>query len=155
MAEFTGTPRQVATWLIGQPDDKLFTIKEHREKRSKTANGYYWVLVTQLSQALGISKDETHRQLILQYSTCDVFTVLDEVPLEGYLDYYEVFGHGVLNGREYKHVRVYKGSSEMDSKEFSNLLKGCIYECEQQGIETLTPRELANLPWVDERKESK
>ena len=154
MSEFTGTPWQIVSWLSEQPGDKRFTVREHREKRSKTANAYYWVLVTNLSQALGISNEETHGQLLRQYGVCDVFTVLETVPLESYMRYYDVFGHGVLNGREYKHVKVWKGSSEMDSAEFSNLLKGCIYECEQQGIQTLTPRELAQLPWVDERKES-
>lgn len=152
MDSFTGYPRQVMAWLLEQPEDKRFTVKEHRERRSNTANAYYWVLVTELSRALGISKDETHGSLLRQYGVCDVFTVLESVPLGDYMRYYDVFGHGVLNGREYKHVRVWKGSSEMDSAEFSNLLKGCIYECEQQGIQTLTPRELANLPWVDERK---
>ena len=152
MAEFTGTPREVTVWLMSQPDEKLFTVKERRERRSNSANAYYWVLVTKLSRKLGVSNEETHGQLLRQYGTCDVFTVLEEVPLGSYIRYYDVFGHGVLNGREYKHVRVWKGSSEMDSGEFSALLKGCIYECQEQGIETLTPRELEMLPWVDERR---
>jgi len=151
-SEFTGTPREVTRWLMEQDPSKRFTCKEWREGRSKSANAYYWVLVTKLSQTLGISKDEVHGQMLRQYGVCDVFTVLKTVPLEQYARYFDVFGHGVMKGREYKHVRIWKGSSEMDSGEFSNLLKGIIYECEQQGIETLTPRELAELPWIDERK---
>ena len=154
MTEFVGTPRQCTMWLMERDPDAKFVVKEWRDRRSKTANGYYWALVTKLSSALGISKDETHDNLLKQYAECEVVTVLSKVPLESYFDHYEVFAQGYLNGREYNHVRVYKGSSEMDSAEFSRLLKGCIYECEQQGIETLTPREIEMLPWVDERRGS-
>lgn len=150
--EFVGTPNRVIAWLTEQDPAKEFVIKEYRRKRSNTANGYYWALITKLAYELGISKDEAHEQMLRQYGTCDVFTVLEEVPLQAYARHYDVFGHGVLNGREYKHVRIWKNSSDMDSAEFSTLLKGLIYECEQQGIETLTPRELDMLPWVDERK---
>jgi hypothetical protein len=33
----------------------------------------------------------------------------------------------------------------MDSKEFSMLLDGLIYECKEQGINTMTPAELLKL----------
>ena len=45
-----------------------------------------------------------------------------------------------------------KGSSEMDSGEFSKLLDGVIQECRQQGIETMTPQEAARLRWIEGEK---
>ena len=60
-----------------------------------------------------------------------------------------MFAHGHLNGRDYKHVRIYKRSSRMDSAEFARLLDGMVQECEQQGVQTLTPAEIAELDFVE------
>jgi hypothetical protein len=58
-----------------------------------------------------------------------------------------------MNGKEYNHVRIYKGSSKMDSTEFARLLDGTIQECEQQGIQTLTPREIAELKFIEPKED--
>ena len=145
----TGTPSELISYLQDQPEDKLFTLGEHRQRRSPTANAYYWVLLNKLARKLGLSDTEVHRWMLRDYGQCDVFTVLEDVPLDGYFDYYETFGRGVLDGKSYAHVRVYKGSSKMDSAEFSRLLEGMRYECEQQGIEVMTPQEIAALKFVE------
>ena len=36
----------------------------------------------------------------------------------------------------------------MDRAEFGKLLDGAIQECEQQGINTMTPQEIARLEWI-------
>lgn len=151
--EFTGRPHEIAQWLFQQDRDKTFTVKERRKRRSLTQNGYYWALAAQLSDVLRIGRHELHETMLKRYAPCDVFTVLEEVPLEDYFDHCEVFAHGTLNGREYKHVRIYKGSSKMDSREFSVLLDGMIDECNQQGIQTLTPSEAASLKFVEPKGE--
>lgn len=46
-------------------------------------------------------------------------------------------------------VRVMKGSSQMDSAEFSRLVNGMREECESQGIPVMTPAEIAALRFVE------
>ena len=51
----------------------------------------------------------------------------------------------ILNGKTFKHYKVYKGSSEMDSREMSILINGLVQECQNQGIETKTKAEIDSL----------
>jgi len=142
--------RQRAAELAAQgKDDALFEVRLWKRKRSLTQNAYYWALLNRLGLALGYPSDELHGHMLRSYGPCDVFTVRADVPLGHYFRYYDVVGVGRLDGREYRHVRVFKGSSEMDSNEFSKLLNGCIEECRQQGIETMTQAEAARLRWVE------
>ena len=54
-------------------------------------------------------------------------------------------GESVLNGKEYTHYKVYKGSSEFDTKEMSIFIDGIVEECKNVGIETMTPNEIAKM----------
>lgn len=153
MSEYVGTPREVINWLLGQDMDKTYAVKEQRKRRSLTQNGYYWALADKLSAALRIGKHEVHELMLKRYAPTEVVTVLKEVPLQDYFEHCEVFAEGTLNGKEYNHVRIYKGSSKMDSAEFARLLDGIRDECEQQGIQTMTPSEMAALPFVEPKGE--
>lgn len=133
----------------GREDGLLFEVKVWKRKRSLPQNAYYWALLGRLGEALGYPSDELHRHMLREYGAYDVFTVRADVPLAKYFRYYDVVGSGVMDGVRYSHVRVFKGSSEMDSGEFSRLLNGVIEECRQQGIETMTPEEAARLKWIE------
>ena len=149
MAEYSGTPREVINWLLGQEQDKVFTIKERKQKRTLTQNAYYWVLNDKLADKLRLPRDVLHFYLLKRYAPCVVMSVLEEVPLNDYFKYSEVFAHGEINGKSYKHVRIYKGSSQMDSAEFARLLDGVIDECQTQDIQTMTPQEVARLEFIE------
>ena len=73
---------------------------------------------------------------------------MSDINLQGYFKYYEEIGHGTVQGKEFTHYKIYKGSSQMDSKEFAVLLDGVISECEQVGIPTLTPSEIEKLKFI-------
>lgn len=133
----------------GVPDGLLFEVKVWKRKRSLTQNAYYWALLNRLGLALGYPSDELHGHMLREYGVYDVFTVRSDVPLKDYFRYYDVVGEGWMDGVRYLHVRAFKGSSEMDSSEFSKLLGGAIQECRQQGIETMTPQEAARLRWIE------
>lgn len=149
MDEFTGKPHEVVQWLMAQDRDKTFTVRERKEKRSLTQNAYYWALNDKLADKLRMDRHALHFLMLKRYAPCEVLTVLKKVPLEDYFKYAEVFADGVLNGREYNHVRIYKESSKMDSREFARLLDGIRDECEIQGIQTLTPDEIAQLRFME------
>lgn len=151
-SEYTGKVHEVIQWLLNQDREKTFTIKERKERRTLTQNAYYWVLNGKLAAALGMSRDDMHFHLLKSYAPCEVMSVLERVPLSDYFKYCEVFAQGHLNGRTYNHVRIYKGSSSMDSAEFSRLLEGTIQECAQLGIQTMTPQELAQLDFIEPKE---
>ena len=143
-----GTPQEVSMWLWEQAPDAIVEAKVRRKRRSLTQNGYYWAMLNKLASELRMSDDEVHRWMLRDYGACEVFTVLAEVPLDGYFRYWDEVGTGTLNGREYRHIRAYKGSSEMDSAEFTRLIDGMRQECEAVGIPFMTPEEVARLDFV-------
>ncbi|MBQ9041466.1 MAG: hypothetical protein IJ111_01460 [Eggerthellaceae bacterium] len=144
-----GKPQEIITWLFSQDREKLYEVKERKKGRSLTQNAYYWVLLNQLARKLGYSDTDVHGYMLREYGVCEVFSVRSDVPIEGYFRYYDVIGTGYVNGKEFKHVKVYKGSSEMDSAEFSHLLDGMRQECEAQGLPVMTPEEIARMKFVE------
>lgn len=140
-----GTSNKIITYLLNQAKDKQFELKEYKEKRSLNANNYYWQLVTELGNVLGMDKEWLHFLLLQKYGQSEMISVVAEIDMSDYLKYYTEAGESVLNGKTFKHYKVYKGSSEMDKKEMSILINGLIEECHIQGIETKTPAEINSL----------
>lgn len=121
-------------------------VKEYRKKRSLNANNYAWELITKLADKLRISKEETYFKMLKDYGQSAMISVFSYVDIGHYgLKYYEKAGESVLNGKEYTHYKVYKGSSEFDTKEMSIFIDGIVQECENVGIETMTPNEIAKM----------
>lgn len=147
-----GNAKAIIQWLFDQQEGKLFEIKEKKSKRSLTANAYYWSLLNQLASVMRLSSDKLHFMMLKQYGVCEVVSVRSDIKVDGYFRYYEAIGQSDLNGKEFTHYKIYKGSSEMDSKEFSILLDGLISECEEQGIPVLTPDEVAKLKYIEMRE---
>lgn len=147
-----GNAKAIIQWLFDQQEGKLFEIKEKKSKRSLTANAYYWSLLNQLASVMRLSSDKLHFMMLKQYGVCEVVSVRSDIKVDGYFRYYEAIGQSDLNGKEFTHYKIYKGSSEMDSKEFSILLDGLISECEDQGIPVLTPDEVAKLKYIEMRE---
>ena len=143
-----GTAQEIISWLFEQDREKLFEVKERKCKRSLTQNAYYWSLLNQLARKLKMPDTEVHRNMLRDYGVANVFSAREDVPLQSYFKYYDVIGQGELQGKTYNHVKVYKGSSRMDSTEFSHLLDGMRQECEAQGIVVLTPEETARMEYV-------
>lgn len=140
-----GTSKELIKRLVELPDDKKYEIKEYKEKRSLNANNYYWQLVTELGNVLGMDKEWLHFLLLQKYGQSEMISVVADVDMKNYLKYYAEAGESNLNGKTFKHYKVYKGSSEMDRKEMSILINGLVEECQIQGIETKTPAEINSL----------
>lgn len=149
-----GNAKAIIQWLFDQQDaEKLYEIKEKKSKRSLTANAYYWSLLNQLASVMRTSSDEAHFMMLRRYGVCEVVSVRSDINIKGYFKYFDIIGQSELDGKEFTHYRIYKGSSKMDSKEFSILLDGLISECEEVGIPTLTPDEVAKLRFIEMRKQ--
>ena len=143
-----GNAQAIIQWLFEQDKDKIFEIKEKKQKRTLTQNSYYWSLVNQLSSVLRLNNDDCHFLMLQRYGQYEVISVLSEIDLHGYFKYFKEIGHGTVQGKDFTHYKIYKGSSQMDSKDFAVLLDGVISECEEVGIPTLTPKEIAELKFI-------
>ena len=149
-----GNAETIIQWLFQQDDkNKLYEIKEKKNKRSLTQNSYYWALLNQLAGVMRIDNLALHFLMLQRYGVYEVISVRSEIDVHGYFKYYKEIGHGTVNGREFTHYKIFKGSSQMDSKEFTILLDGLISECEEQGIPTLTREEISKLKFIGEKNE--
>ena len=126
--------------------DKLsIEVKEYREKRSLNANNYAWKLLTEIANVLRSSKEEIYLQLLKRYGQSELISVLSHVPIGNYIKYYEEAGESKLNGKDFTHYRVYKGSSEFDTREMSIFIDGVVSEAKELGIQTETPNQIAEM----------
>ena len=120
-------------------------IDKHREKRSLNANAYAWQLIGKIGNATRESKEEVYFNMLKDYGQSDLVSVLEHIPVEHYFKYYDEAGESTLNGKLFKHYRVYKGSSEFDTREMSIFIDGIVSEAKNLGIETMTPNEIAKM----------
>lgn len=128
-------------------------IKEHREKRSLSANAYFHVLVDKLRQALRISFAECKNVLITSYGQLEYIgdvpaTIKTNITPEAMKESESIHCKPITVADAEEGVfwyRLYRGSHSYDSKEMAQLIDGTIEECKAQDIETMTPDELLRL----------
>lgn len=146
-----GTAETIVKWLFNQSREKLFEVKEHKEKRTLTQNAYMWSLINEIANKMRLSKEDTYIKMLKDYSQVAKVTVRADIEVSRFFKYYEFERETQINGVKFNIYKVYEGSSQMDKNEFSILLDGVIQEAQQQGICTLTPAEIERLRWIDER----
>lgn len=134
-------------------------IKPFRRHRSLSANAYYWLLLGQLARKQHCSNQFAHNLLLRRYGvpeTEDGDMIYAQLPDNDEVmkrmcerdDIHMMPTTKVVkgkNGKYYRFWRMLKGSSHMDSFEFSRLVDGLISECKEVGIETIPPEELERL----------
>ena len=126
--------------------DKLsIEVKPFRQHRSLNANAYAWLLIGKIADVLRAGKDEIYCQLLKRYGQSELISVLSHVPIGNYIKYYEEAGESKLNGKDFTHYRVYKGSSEFDTREMSIFIDGVVSEAKELGIQTETPNQIAEM----------
>lgn len=127
-------------------------IDRYREKRSLNANNYAWKIMSEIGNVLRTSKDEVYLEMLKRYGQSEIISVLAHIPIGEYVKYCEEAGESTLNGKLFKHYKVYKGSSEFDSREMSIFIDGVVSEAKEMGIQTMTPDEIARLKslWREE-----
>ena len=120
-------------------------IDKYREKRSLNANNYAWKLMTEIANIVRASKEEVYLEMLKHYGQSEIISVLAHIPIHEYVKYCEEAGESALNGKLFKHYKVYKGSSEFDTREMSIFIDGIVSEAKGLGIQTMTPNEIAKL----------
>ena len=134
--------------------EKLSLVaKKWRQRRSLDANAYFHVLVGKIADAQTISKAKAKNILICKYGQPQLLpdgspmVYKTNAPVEYMMELESIHSIPIKfseeNGKEVVFYKIYRGSHTYDSKEMSVLIEGTIADAKEQGIETLTPRELA------------
>lgn len=140
-----GNAQQIFDYLTHEEPGKLYELKERKRKRSLNANAYAWALISEMAEALRASKDDVYLMMLRRYGQSSIISVLENVDLSGFVKYYEVIGRAELQGKKFVHYRLYKGSSEYDTREMALLIDGIVSEAKEMDIETLPEHELERL----------
>lgn len=112
-------------------------VKGLRHKRSENANDYFWEIVSQMADKLGVSKEEIYFEMMKKYGQGITVTVRDGVDLSraGFKYFYKL-QDGLSNGVNFVAYRVLIGSSQYNTQEMSVLIKGTVEEARELGIQT-------------------
>lgn len=154
-----GIPYREAKKFVGEmkPRKYVAEIKEHRERRSLDANAYAWQLIGKLSAKLStdgavITPEQVYREAIRDVGdNYEVLPIRDDA-LDRWLQIWsgkglgwvcEVIGKSKFEG--YTNTRCFYGSSVYDTAQMSRLISIIVDECKANGVETMTPEELASL----------
>lgn len=147
---------KLATNGLDPNKEYVCEIKEKREKRSLNANDYYWKLNSQFADYNKVSKIRQHNENLMHYGQAEM---LDGKPVHILMLDTDKFKDSPdihlcpfrapfrKDGKMYRDFILLRGSHTYDSYEMSVLIDGLINEIKGSGahIETMTPRELANL----------
>ena len=78
--------------------------------------------------------------MLKRYGQSEIVSVLSNINVGGYFKYFEPCGVSYLGEKKFTHYKVYKGSSEYDSREMA-----IISEANELGIDTATPQEIERM----------
>ena len=133
--------------FVGEMLDKVYscTIKLFRKSRSLDSNSYAWVVIGKIADILRASKEDVYFNALKHYGQSTVVSIRADIEAKGYFKYFEEIGEGSVNGKSFKHYRVFKGSSEYDSLEMAVLIDGIIQDAQDLGIDVMTPTEIERM----------
>lgn len=141
--------------------EKSVRITPFRNRRSLSANAYYWQLVGMVasSQKPVVSGYFVHNHLLSRYGT--PFIINGELVTAAIPDTEEAYNDAMENadyhlkrtsarkeGKDGRMFRIYvvmQPSHTYNTAEFSKLLEGVISEAKEMGLETLPPDEIERM----------
>ena len=132
----------VVTAQLDSGKEYELTIKEHRKKRSKDANAYFWEFLDKLSVKLNIDKFRLYRELIRDIGGVSDIVCVQNKAVDSLIDGWKHNGIGWFAEKEKSKIKgctnviLYYGSSTYDSAQMSRLIDRLIWECQQVGIDT-------------------
>lgn len=130
--------------------DQKVEIELKKEKRSHDANGYLWVLLSQLQEKLQIPKEELYREYIHNVGSYEVVPIKNEA-VNKFIESWQHNGLGwvceqtksKLDG--YTNVLAYYGTSTYSKEEMARLLDQVVQDCVEQEIPTKRKEDLESL----------
>jgi len=136
-----GNKNKIISWLLNQGEDKIFEIKEYKEKRNLDQNAKYYKLLNELALTLKIGTEELHFEMLKNYSIRYQVLIPKETELRG-IKYYELKKTIKKDNKLFNIYEVYVPSHELKTDEFALLLNGLIEACREQNLEVRSPSEI-------------
>lgn len=128
-------------------------VEPERKKRSLDANAYAWVLIGKMADALtreahgltAYSKEDVYLIMLKRYGQGGVAKIKNsDIPaFKRAWKYCEP--HEKLWDANAAYMRFWVGSSNYNVEEMGVFINGIVAECQNMGIETITPDEQAKL----------
>lgn len=150
---FAVNENQTAKALVDELEGKKVSVKisEYREKRSKDANAYCWVLIGKLAEKLNLPKDEIYINAVKQVGgNYEVVCVLDAA-VDKLCSSWRRNGIGWQTDtmpskiEGCTNVILYYGSSTYDTASMSRLINIIVEDCKAVNIDVRTPDEIASM----------
>lgn len=122
-----------------------------RKRRSLDANAYFWVLVNKLSNKAEIAVTEVYRAYIKEIGGNSTTICVQNKAVEQLCKSWQHNGIGWITETfdskipDCTNVILYYGSSTYNTEQMSRLIDMVVQDCKEQGIETLTPEQLAMM----------
>lgn len=131
------------------PEKAVVTIEEQKQKRSVDANAYMWVLLDKIAAKYNSTGKEVYRQIIQDVGVWTWVLVTPEAK-DTFIKTWEDRGDGWVVIEYPKHdkgipLKCYYGSSTYDTKQMSRLIDEVVQVAKDNGIEVMTPDELARI----------
>ena len=129
--------------------DVELELKKYIEKRSLSANAYFWVLCGKVAEKMGIDKDEVYQAHIVRQGIYKVVEINNDAA-DTFIHAWGMNGTGWLCektsvGAERTTINAFYGSSVYNKKQMARLIDGLVQDAQAIGIETKTPEEIANM----------
>lgn len=137
---------------IDPSKDYEVIIRRKRRKRSLDANAYLWVLIGKLGAKLHKSDREIYREFIKDNGVFEIVPIRKDAIVR-WTENWNKNGIGWVcdnlgecrNTEGYHNLKCYYGSSTYTSEEMARLIDAVVFDCKAQGIETMTPNEIAEM----------
>ena len=147
----------LAMAFLRKMKNKVYALemKEHRKKRSQDANAKMWALVNEMAGILRLTPEEVYQGYIPDVPNNYWIAPVKPEDIDsraadwcrGHIGrMVEDMGEcRIPELKGYHNLKLYRGSSEYDTAQFSRLLELVIQDCRQLGIETMSEREQSLL----------
>lgn len=155
----TASITAVVEELVKRGDEIVdIEVKKHRERRTLDANAYFWVLADRLAKAVStkgtrpVTSSDIYREYIKDVGAFEYIPIKTEA-VTRWCEIWEAKGQGWICEVQseckrtpgYTNVKCYYGSSVYDKEQMTRLIDLLVADCKDNGIETRTPNELAEM----------
>lgn len=159
-----GKPRELSTLLFTLDQDKEYELKEYKPLRETQANKYFHKLVNELAKynrgiGFAISDEEMKIEVNVQYGTIatDVNGNISGamVPSGTDMKRFYPYAKKYKSDNKYDYYIFYKRTHELNTQEFTQLIRGIEILCKNVGIKTLDDLEFERMMREYEKEYSK
>lgn len=126
-------------------------IKKHYKARSLDASAKAWVLIDALAEKLRLSKKEVYQNAIKEIGGVSDTVCVKEIAAETLCKNWQTHGQGWMTEIGPSkipgcvNVTLWYGSSSYNTKQMADLISVLVSECNEQGIPTMSQREVDRL----------